>query len=1049
MQLPLVGRAWTVPWTCDSAQTQWIFRRVVAAADLICQQLGFAPCRTLLAAIHCENWKLTVLAALSTLVTIMYLSRVYRWYLPKQSSTLAAAAAAAAVELRRANPQQYPPASHSWQRIAGRQLAKPLLCAVCFDHLVSANDDSAMMNTCEVCGEVAHEGCARHVPHDCRPVSIEARNMNHLWRPAGITTSTSPDDIESPLQTCHYCHFLCEADAFSREPIWECAWCSTVAHVRCYLRVHPKVNNKENGKTNAAPASSSTGRAESLEQQHSQGCSSEGLITSSTTPTAAASNGYLGLRRIRTSRNDGQTSSAHSNDKADDGQHAPGKDTSAENLAVRSSAGALSKGTRSWDGNSHAPAWEGPCEPSRRLGSYAKAGSMGRLMTALSAMVSDVADSDVPQPSPGAFDGSMQPFQQLQTGESHVARLDRCGIGSHWQLVMPPTAFRELPSVTWSARAKSLLPSRPGRRASSIEGSQAASGSDHTTVKASAVEQVADTAAAVGGAAVAATTKAVQSATSAAASVAAAAAGGVHWDAGNIALETTGIAGVPPTTAELRDGIAKEKQQEKEKEKKIRHRKTQSHVRAGHSWWGLSQDTPWPNYTIGPVPLGLKPILVFINTKSGPQTGKELRRKFLRVLNPLQVVELPRERPDLALALFADVVGLRLLVVGGDGTVGWVLSCLDALQEQRQKQRGTAQEGQADNNAPDDGSDDRPARHPVPPLWLPPPMAVFPIGTGNDLARCLNWGGNMSAHQGASPLQLLALMEQSAVTLLDRWRVSFSLSPPPQKKAQTPKQSAETHCDGALSAPPARPAIERPASQATKGRSAKAMNNYMGIGIDAKVALEFHHIREQYPEWFHSQFGNKLWYTGVGAKDILAQSPLHLSTHIKLECDGQEVVIPPDTEGILLLNIPSYMGGVNIWASGRPAGPPAAVERPQSMCDRRLEVVAVYGSWHLGRMQVGLSQARRLVQCSSARITLLESMPMQVDGEPWRQGPCQVEVTHRNTALMLRHLSSAPLARMAAAVSEALDSCQAKGVITQIQRHVLTTELAAHLHSVT
>jgi hypothetical protein len=51
-------------------------------------------------------------------------------------------------------------------------------------------------------------------------------------------------------------------------------------------------------------------------------------------------------------------------DKADDGQHAPGKDTSAENLAVRSSAGALSKGTRSWDGNSHAPAWEGPCEPS-------------------------------------------------------------------------------------------------------------------------------------------------------------------------------------------------------------------------------------------------------------------------------------------------------------------------------------------------------------------------------------------------------------------------------------------------------------------------------------------------------------------------------------------------------------------------------------------------------------------------------------------------------------------------------------------------------------
>lgn len=68
----------------------------------------------------------------------------FRWYAPKQSGTLAAAAAAAASELRRANPQQYPPASHSWFRIAGRQLAKPLLCAVCFDHMVSTDDDSAV-----------------------------------------------------------------------------------------------------------------------------------------------------------------------------------------------------------------------------------------------------------------------------------------------------------------------------------------------------------------------------------------------------------------------------------------------------------------------------------------------------------------------------------------------------------------------------------------------------------------------------------------------------------------------------------------------------------------------------------------------------------------------------------------------------------------------------------------------------------------------------------------------------------------------------------------
>ena len=63
-----------------------------------------------------------------------------------------------------------------------------------------------------------------------------------------------------------------------------------------------------------------------------------------------------------------------------------------------------------------------------------------------------------------------------------------------------------------------------------------------------------------------------------------------------------------------------------------------------------------------------------------------------------QVVELPREKPEQALQLFADVPGLRLLVVGGDGTVGWVLACVDRLSEQKKaaalKRRKHAEEQQ-------------------------------------------------------------------------------------------------------------------------------------------------------------------------------------------------------------------------------------------------------------------------------------------------------------------------------------------------------------------
>ena len=48
----------------------------------------------------------------------------------------------------------------------------------------------------------------------------------------------------------------------------------------------------------------------------------------------------------------------------------------------------------------------------------------------------------------------------------------------------------------------------------------------------------------------------------------------------------------------------------------------------------------------------------------------------------------------------------------------------------------------------------------------------------------------------------------------------------------------------------------------------------------------------------------------------------------------------------------------------------------------RRQLLSVQGSWHLGQVQVGLSQARRLCRCSRIRVTLAEATHMQVPTLP-------------------------------------------------------------------
>lgn len=57
-----------------------------------------------------------------------------------------------------------------------------------------------------------------------------------------------------------------------------------------------------------------------------------------------------------------------------------------------------------------------------------------------------------------------------------------------------------------------------------------------------------------------------------------------------------------------------------------------------------------------------------------------------------------------------------------------------------------------------------------------------------------------------------------------------------------------------------------------------------------------------------------------------------------------------------------------------------------------LEVVGVTGIVHMGQIQSGLSRALRIAQGGRIKLRLNTEVPIQVDGEPWIQSACEVNI---------------------------------------------------------
>ena len=92
-----------------------------------------------------------------------------------------------------------------------------------------------------------------------------------------------------------------------------------------------------------------------------------------------------------------------------------------------------------------------------------------------------------------------------------------------------------------------------------------------------------------------------------------------------------------------------------------------------------------------------------------------------------------------------------------------------------------------------------------------------------------------------------------------------------------------------------------------EGCEISVMNNYFGIGLDAKIAMDFGTFRDNNPEKCRNRIKNQMWYGVLGGKEMLAQTCKNLNERITLVCDGVPIRLPR-LQGVVILNIGSYMG---------------------------------------------------------------------------------------------------------------------------------------------
>eukprot|EP00358_Blepharisma_japonicum_P005670 CAMPEP_0202943410 /NCGR_PEP_ID=MMETSP1395-20130829/3846_1 /ASSEMBLY_ACC=CAM_ASM_000871 /TAXON_ID=5961 /ORGANISM="Blepharisma japonicum, Strain Stock R1072" /LENGTH=236 /DNA_ID=CAMNT_0049640851 /DNA_START=996 /DNA_END=1703 /DNA_ORIENTATION=- len=234
------------------------------------------------------------------------------------------------------------------------------------------------------------------------------------------------------------------------------------------------------------------------------------------------------------------------------------------------------------------------------------------------------------------------------------------------------------------------------------------------------------------------------------------------------------------------------------------------------------------------------------------------------------------------------------------------------------------------------------------------------------------------------------------------------------------------------------------------------MCNYLGLGVDAKIAHDFHSLRESRPYLFQSRSGNRLIYSQLGGKEFFNRMCKNFSSRLTVKCDGAKLKLP-NLEGIIFLNIESYGGGVDMWGDSEMLSESSASEsvtspgkredvvwRKQFRNDNMIELIGVTSAFNLGECQVGLSQAIKLAQGKIFTIEIKGrgKIPIQIDGEPEIiKGPIMIEIERKDQVHMLSRTTE-KFHKVARKVQDVLNWAEETHILDCNQKMLLLQEFS-------